>query len=183
MSIMFRNSNAALEKELAAEDYRAHPVRNRLGILAVALCAVMIIITFSVGIGLAQTYSRSMGASPGPGADSASLCGDEEILGRIREQPQVEWAAYVRRCSSTRLHNREFNPLDVYLLAADEVHYDKNMVDLIVGSYPEQANEILLSDTISERLGLEQQVGISYSLKVVVERGGEQVEQEIPMTV
>ncbi|MBD5450859.1 MAG: FtsX-like permease family protein [Lachnospiraceae bacterium] len=183
MSIMFRNSNAALEKELAAEDYRAHPVRNRLAILAVALCAVMIIITFSVGIGLAQTVSRSMGASPGPGADSASLCGDEEILGRIREQPQVEWAAYVRRCSSTRLHNREFNPLDVYLLAADEVHYDKNMVDLIVGSYPEQANEILLSDTISERLGLEQQVEISYSLKVVVERGGEQVEQEIPMTV
>ena len=183
MSIMFRNSNAALEKELAAEDYRAHPVRNRLAILAVALCAVMIIITFSVGIGLAQTVSRSMGASPGPGADSASLCGDEEILGRIREQPQVEWAAYVRRCSSTRLHNREFNPLDVYLLAADEVHYDKNMVDLIVGNYPEQADEILLSDTISERLGLEQQVGMSYSLKVVVEREGEQVEQEFPMTV
>ncbi|MDE7133037.1 MAG: ABC transporter permease [Lachnospiraceae bacterium] len=183
MSIMFRNSNAALEKELAAEDYRAHPVRNRLAILAVALCAVMIIITFSVGIGLAQTVSRSMGAAPGPGADSASLCGDEEILGRIREQPQVEWAAYVRRCSSTRLHNREFNPLDVYLLAADEVHYDKNMVDLIVGSYPEHADEILLSDTISERLGLEQQVGISFSLKVVVEREGEQVEQEFPMTV
>ncbi|MBD5487159.1 MAG: FtsX-like permease family protein [Lachnospiraceae bacterium] len=183
MSIMFRNSNAALEKELAAEDYRAHPVRNRLATLAVALCAVLIIITFSVGIGLAQTHSRSMGASPGPGADSASLCGDEEILGRIREQPQVEWAAYVRRCSSTRLHNREFNPLDVYLLAADEVHYDKNMVDLIVGNYPEQADEILLSDTISERLGLEQQVGISYSLKVVVEREGEQVEQEFPMTV
>lgn len=183
MSIMFRNSNVALEKEMAAEDYRAHPVRNRLAILAVALCAVMIIITFSVGIGLAQTVSRSMGAAPGPGADSASLCGDEEILGRIREQPQVEWAAYVRRCSSTRLHNREFNPLDVYLLAADEVHYDKNMVDLIVGSYPEHAGEILLSDTISERLGLEQQVGISYSLKVVVEREGEQVEQEFPMTV
>lgn len=183
MSMMFRNSNAALEKELAAEDYKAHPVRNRLAVLAVALSAILLIVTFSVGIGFVQTSTRAMGASPGPGCDSASILGDEEILKKVREQPQVDWAAYVRRCSSTRLHNREFHPLDVFLLAADEVHYDKNMVDLLVGAYPETANEILLSDTMSERLGLEQQVGVPYTLKVIVQKEEEQVEEEIPMTV
>lgn len=183
MSIMFRNSNGALEKELAAEDYKAHPVRNRLAILAVALSAILLGVTFSVGIGFVQTSVRSMGASPGPGADSAAILGDKEILEKVRQQPQVDWAAYVRRCSSTHLHNQEFQPLDVYLLAADEVHYDKNMVDLIVGDYPEKANEILVSDTLSERLGLNQQVGVSYSLNVVVQRDGEQVAEEIPMTV
>lgn len=183
MSIMFRNSNGALEKELAAEDYKAHPVRNRLAVLAVALSAILLSVTFSVGIGFVQTSVRAMGASPGPGCDSASIFGDEEILEKVRKQPQVDWAAYVRRCSSTRLHNREFQPLDVYLLAADEVHYDKNMVDLLVGTYPQTANEILLSDTMSDRLGLEQQVGAPYTLKVVVQKDEEQVEEEIPMTV
>lgn len=183
MSIMFRNSNAALEKELAAEDYRAHPVRNRLAVLAVALSAILLSVTFSVGIGFVQTAVRSIGASPGPGCDSASIYGDDKILEKVRKQPQVDWAAYVRRCSSTKLHNREFQPLDVYLLAADEVHYDKNMVDLIAGAYPETANEILLSDTMSGRLGLDQQVGVSYTLNVVVQKDEEQAEEEIPMTV
>ena len=50
MSIMFRNSNATLERELAAEDYKAHPVRNRIAILAVALTAILIVVTFTVGI-------------------------------------------------------------------------------------------------------------------------------------
>lgn len=183
MSIMFRNSNADLEKELAAEDYKAHPVRNRLAVLAVALSTILLSVTFSAGIGFVQTAARSLGASPGPGCDSASILGDEEVLERVREQPQVDWAAYVRRCSSTRLHNKEFTPLDVYLFAADEVHYDKNMVNLIAGKYPRAADEILLSDTLSNRLGLDQKTGISYSLKVVVQKDGEQTEEEIPMTV
>lgn len=183
MSIMFRNSNAALEKELAVEDYRAHPVRNWLAILAVALTALLIVLTFTIGIGFARTVTRSMGAAPGPGADGAGIYGDEEVLERVRNLPQVDWAAYVKRCSSTRLHNKEFYALDVYLLAADEVHYDKNMVDLIVGKYPEKADEILLSDTMSERLGLDQQTGITYTLKVVIQGDDESIEQEFPMTV
>lgn len=183
MSLMFRNSNAVLERELAAEDYKAHPVRNRLAILAVALTAVLMVVTFTVGIGLVRTAVLSMGASPGPGADSSSIYGDENILEKIRRQPQVDWAAYVKRCSSTHLHNQEFTGLDVYLFAADEVHYDKNMIDLISGDYPKSPEEILLSDTMSERLGLDGQTGIEYTLKVVVQKGDEEVEQEIPMTV
>ena len=93
MSIMFRNSNATLEKELAAQDYKAHPVRNRLAALAVALSAILLSVTFSVGIGFVQTSTRATGASPGPGCDSAAIMGDEEILEKVRKQPQVEWAA------------------------------------------------------------------------------------------
>lgn len=183
MSLMFRNTNAALEQELAAEDYKAHPVRNRLAILAVALTAVLMVVTFTVGVGLVRTTVLSLGASPGPGADSSVVYGDEQILGKIRQLSQVDWAAYVKRCSSTRLHNKEFAGLDVFLYAADEVHYDKNMIDLLSGKYPENAEEILLSDTMSKRLGLDEEIGAGYTLKVVIQRGDEEVEQEIPMTV
>lgn len=185
MSIMFRNSNAALEKELAAEDYRAHPVRNRIAILAVALTAILITVTFTVGIGFVSAETRAIGASPGPGADSAMIYGDEQVLESVRALPQVEWAAYAKRCSTSYLHNPDFSGLDVRLFAADEVHYDKNMVELIRGKYPEGANEMLISDTMSKRLGLGEETGAVYDLVVLVEgkEEGEQVEQVIPMTV
>ncbi|MDE6847488.1 MAG: hypothetical protein K2J99_17210 [Lachnospiraceae bacterium] len=185
MSSMFRNSNVELEKELAAEDYKAHPVRNRIAILAVALTAILIVVTFTVGIGFASASTRAMGASPGPGADSAMIYGDEQVLERVRALPQVEWAAYAKRCSTSYLHNSDFSGLNVRLFAADEVHYDKNMVELINGRYPVGADEILISDTMSKRLGLGEETGASYDLVVLVEgeTEGEQVEQIIPMTV
>lgn len=185
MSIMFRNSNVALEKELAAEDYNAHPVRNRIAVLAVALTAILIVVTFTVGIGFVSAETRSMGASPGPGADSAVIYGDEQVLERVRALPQVEWAAYARRCSTSYLHNSDFSGLDVRLFAADDVHYDKNMLELIKGKYPQEADEMLLSDTMSKRLGIEEEVGVTYDLVVLVEgeEEGGQVERVIPMTV
>ena len=67
MRSMFQNSNAGLEKELAAEDYKAHPVRNRMAILAVTLTTILICVVFTVGIGFAKTVTLSFGAAPGPG--------------------------------------------------------------------------------------------------------------------
>ena len=185
MSMMFRNSDQKLEKELAADDYRAHPVRNRLAVLAVALTALLIVVIFTVGIGYMTAMTRYMGASPGPGTDSAMIYGDEEILERAKGLPQVDWAAYAKRCSASYLHNQEFSGVDVRLFAADEVHYEKNMVDLIAGRYPESGDEILLSDTMSERLGLAKQLNVTYDLVVLVEGEGEgqQTEKVIPMTV
>ncbi len=180
---MFQNSNAGLERELAAEDYKAHPVRDRMAILAVTLTTILICVVFTVGIGFAKAVTLSFGAAPGPGADSCSIYGDEEVLEKVRELPQIDWAAYVKRCSTTYLHNREFSGLEVRLLAADAVHYDKNMVELIAGNYPQKANEILLSDTMSERLGLGEKIGAEYSLTVVIQGEEEEIEQVIPMTV
>ncbi|MDE7276000.1 MAG: ABC transporter permease, partial [Lachnospiraceae bacterium] len=172
-----------LEKELAAEDYKAHPVRNRMAILAVALTAILICVVFTVGFGFVGAMNLSFGASPGPGADSCCIYGDEEILARVRELPQVDWAAYVKRCSTTYLHNKEFSGLEVRLFIADDVHYEKNMVKLTAGKYPEEANEILVSDTLSRRLGLEEKIGAEYTLTVVIQGEGEEVEQAVPMTV
>lgn len=183
MRFMFQNSNAGLERELAAEDYKAHPVRNRMAILAVALTTILICVVFTVGVGLVKAEILSFGASPGPGADSCCIYGDEEILAKVRELPQVDWAAYVKRCSATYLHNREFSGLEVRLFAADKVHYDKNMVELLAGDYPQKADEILLSDTMSERLGLDEKIGVEYSLTVMVQGEEEEIERVIPMTV
>lgn len=183
MNIMFRNSNAGIGKELAAEDYKAHTARNRMAVLAVVLTTVLLAVVFTVGFSMVRTVSLAASAAPGPGADGNYVYGDYEVLERVRELPQVEWAAFVRRCSSTYLHNKEFAGVETRLFAADRVHYEKNMVDLIAGEYPEKPNEILIPDTMSEQLGLGEEVGIVYPLMVVVRENGEDVEKEIPMTV
>ena len=59
MNILFQNSNVGLEKELAAEDYKAHPVRNRMAILAVALTAILICVVFTVGFGFVGAMNLS----------------------------------------------------------------------------------------------------------------------------
>ena len=183
MNIMFRNSNADIGRELASEDYKAHTVRNRMAVLAVVLTTVLLTVVFTVGFGMVRTVSLATSAAPGPGADGNCVYGDYEVLEKVRELPQVEWAAFVRRCSSTYLHNKEFASVETRLFAADRVHYEKNMVDLIAGKYPEKPNEILIPDTMSEQLGLGEEVGIAYPLVVVVRENGGDVEKEIPMTV
>ncbi len=183
MRMMFRNSNAGMEKELALEDYKAHKARNRVAVLAVVLTTVLLTVVFTVGFSLVRTVSLSSAASPGPGADGNCVYGDGEVLEKVRALPQVEWAAFVRRCSSTYLHNKEFASVETRLFAADSTHYEKNMVDLIAGKYPEKANEVLIPDTMSEQLGLGQEVGLIYPLVVVVRENGEDVEKEIPMTI
>ena len=56
-------------------DYKAHPVRNRMAILAVTLTTILICVVFTVGFGFTTALSLSFGASPGPGADSCSIYG------------------------------------------------------------------------------------------------------------
>ena len=73
MSVMFRNSNADVEKELAVEDYKAHPVRNRMAILVVTLTTILICVVFTVGFGFTTALSLYFGATPGPGAESCSI--------------------------------------------------------------------------------------------------------------
>ncbi len=86
-----------------------------------ALTALLIVVIFTVGIGYMTAMTRYMGASPGPGTDSAMIYGNEEILERAKKLPQVDWAAYAKRCSASYLHNQEFSGVDVRLFAADEV--------------------------------------------------------------
>ena len=181
--MMFGNLITGIEKELALEDYKVHTVRNRVAVLAVILTAVLLAVVFNVGLSLVHTVSLATAASPGPGADGNCVYGDYEILEKVRALPQVEWAAFVRRCSSTYLHNKEFAGVETRLFAADSVHYDKNKVELIVGKYPERPDEILVPDTMSEQLELGEKVGIVYPIVTVVRENGEDVEKEIPMTI
>lgn len=179
---MYRNTNKECVKELGYENYKAHPDRNRMAILAVILTTILISMAFTVGLTIYNTVYMSESAAPGPGCDSNGFYGSYENAQKARALPQVEWAAYVRRCSVRMLQNKEFSGLEVRLFAPDGEHYEKNMVNLISGSYPAGENELLVSDTFAKRFGISGE-NSEYKLIVAIETGEKTVEKEISFRV
>lgn len=176
---MYANNNKEIINEIAREDYKVHRIRNMMAVLAIALTALLVTVVCTSGIGSARAMSSAMGASPGPGADSAAIIGTEEQYEEIQKLPQVDWAAIARDCSTTTIHNREMLGLMVKLLAVEPDYYEKNYAELINGRYPEAANEMVLSDTMRDRLGLSGEPGESMRLHVVVLEQGREVDMVI----
>lgn len=180
---MYANSNQEIIYDIAKEDYKAHKMRSRVAILAIALTALLITVVCTSGIGTVRATNQAWGASPGPGADSAAIIGTEAQYEAVQKLPQVEWAAIARNCSTSVLHNEEMLGLTTKLLAVEADYCEKNNAELIAGRFPEKADEVLLSDTLRDRLQLSGEPGEALRLNVVVLREGQEVVEPIDMTV
>lgn len=179
---MYQNSNRELIKEIARDNYGNHRTRNYTAIFAIFLTTLLITAVCSVGAGLLSTARNAGEQTPGPMADG-SITGGQEHLARVLERPEIEWANLVQECSSAPLHNSEFGGVDTRLFAPDAGFYRDNLVELKDGKYPEEADEILVSDTLIKNLGLDETVGQSFTLEVVILEDGEEKEVAIPLTV
>lgn len=73
--------------------------------------------------------------------------------------------------------------MDTRLFAPDASFYRDNLVELRIGKYPEEAEEILVSDTLIKNFGLDETVGQPFTLEVVILEDGEGKEVEIPLTI
>lgn len=176
---MFQNSDKEVLKELAKDNYISHKSRNRIAILAIALTTLLITAVWTVGIGMISTISNYGESAPGPGCEG-NINGTEETRQRLEELPQIQWADMARECSGAGLHNREFAGMDVRLLAPDKGYFGHNFVELIEGRFAQSADEIVISDTMAERLGLETVVGSQLELLVMI--GADEKMVETPMT-
>lgn len=172
---MFRNSNQEVLKELGRDNYASHKSRNRIAILAIALTTLLITAVWTVGISFISTMGNYGESAPGPGCEG-NINGTQDTQEKLRELPQIEWADMARECSMAGLHNQEFAGLNVRLLAPDEAYYGHNFVSLTEGRFAESAGEIVISDTMAERLGLKTIVGEQLELLVMLGKDGEMVE-------
>ena len=68
-------------------------------------------------------------------------------------------------------------------LAVSDGYYGHHYVDLIAGEYPQNAGEILMSDTLAEKTGRERTPGQKITLNLVVADGGERVERPVEVTI
>lgn len=179
---MYRNSNREVIKELAHENYQIHRTRNHIAILAITLTTLLITTVLTVGVSFTSTVVNYGESAPGPGAEG-SVDATIEQAGEIKKLPQVEWADYIQKCSSAQLHNEEFAGMEVWLMAPEESYYKHNYVNLIQGTYPKSGDEILISDSLAKRLGMDNPVGEELELNIMISGGENMDEKEVPLKI
>ena len=179
---MFQNSNREVLKELAKDNYGSHKSRNRIAVLAITLTTLLITAIWTVGISFISTISNYGESAPGPGCEG-SITGTPGTLEQLRELPQIKWADMVRPCSMAGLHNEEFAGMDVRLLAPDETYFEHNFVELLDGRFAQSAEEVVISDTMAKRLGVDPVVGSRIELLVMTGSGEEMQETPISFTI
>lgn len=178
---MFENNNGKIVKKLAINNMKANRNRSLIMVTAIFLTTVLISFILTAGFSFFTTMYEASEAAPGPGADGA-LTGSKATYERVVIQEQVEWADFVRKCSTTSLYNDEFAGVQTELFAPDKGFYIHNYISLAKGEFPKENTQILISDTLAQRLGL-QELGAEFPLQVVVLQDGKEVETEIPMEV
>jgi ABC-type antimicrobial peptide transport system permease subunit len=178
---MFQNNNGKIVKKLAIKNMKANRNHSLIMVTAIFLTTVLISFILTAGFSFFTTMYEASEAAPGPGADGA-LTGSKATYEKVVLQEQVEWADFVRKCSTTSLHNDEFAGVQTELFAPDESFYTHNHITLIKGDFPKEKTQILISDTFVQRLGL-QELGVEIPLQAVVLQDGKELETEIPMEV
>lgn len=180
---MFENTNKGIVKEIADETMKVHRLRNIMACFAIALTAVLITIICGAGISTVRAIRTEQSMNPGPGSSGAGIEGGHQVLEKIREQPEVEWAEIARPCSQGTPRNLEFAGLNLKVLGVSDGYYEHNYVDLICGEYPKDAQQILISDTLAERIGQKMEPGQKMTLNLVALVNGEKAEKPAEMTV
>lgn len=141
--------------------------------------AILITVLCGMGIGTVLATIKEKQMNPGPGCNGAAIMGGVEVYEKVLEQPEVEWADLARLCTEGTPHNKEFAGLTVRLLGVSDSFYGHQYVDLISGEYPKVPEEILLSDTMAEHLGMEMKPGQKMTLNLIVLRDRERVEEPV----
>lgn len=180
---MFENSNRELVKELADETMKSHRLRNIMACFAIGLTAILITIVCGAGITITQAILTEQSMNPGPGTNGAGVCGGLDALDKVAAQPEVEWADIARPCMQGTPHNKELAGNEVHFLGVSDGYYAHHYVDLINGKYPENAQEVLMSDTLAKKIGKDTTPGQKITLNLVVLKNGVSVEEPVELTI
>ncbi|WP_324824770.1 ABC transporter permease [Sinanaerobacter sp. ZZT-01] len=178
---MFENNNRKIVKKLAVKNMKANRNRSLIMVTAIFLTTVLISFILTAGFSFFTTMHEASEAAPGPGADGA-LIGSKAVYEKAVLQEEVEWADFVRKCSTTSLHNDAFAGVQTELFAPDKGFYTNNYITLAKGDFPKVKTQILISDTLAQKMDV-QELHTEIPLQVVVLQDGKELETEISMEV
>ncbi len=179
---MFENMNKDMPFEIAKETMKVHKLRNIMACLAIALTAILITVICGAGISTVDAILTESDIKPGPGTNVLGIYGDMNTLDKVREQSQVEWADIARPCMQGTPRNKEFAGNEVKFLAVNKEYYGHHYVNLISGNYPENEEEVLISDTLAKKMG-KAAAGQKITLNLIVLQGGKQAELPVDMAI
>lgn len=176
---MFENTNKGLLVEIARETMKTHRLRNIMACLSVLITTTLITVITGGGIGTIDAIMTESGMS----TQGLGVYGDREVLDKVRERPEVEWADIARPCMYGSPKNKEFGGTIVKFFAVDKEYYTHHNVELIEGGYPKNEREIIISDTMEEKLEGKAAPGKKIVLNLVLLKNGQQKQESVEFSI
>ena len=152
-----RRKDAAIHR-IAARSMHTNRTRNLFAVLAILLTTFMISTVFSIGLSFAKNYQTTQVRLNGTTASIFLNNPSASQVQKIASSDQLEAVGTQISVGSTTQKTKEGKSTNIALLSYDSVEWERHIkpaVGEIHGSYPDTADEIMLSTRALEQLGIE----------------------------
>jgi putative ABC transport system permease protein len=164
---MRKVKNAGVIRNLSAKSFRANRTRNLVAALAIALTAILFTALFTVGMGMIQSIEESNMRSAGGDAHGTFKNLTQEEYDILKEHPLIQ--EYGKESLvAYGVENPEFLKRHVEMHYVQEDWYPHWFFEIIDGTAPKTAQEILLDEKSMELLGMEPKAGQEVTLELRV---------------
>lgn len=167
---MRKVKNKAVIHNLAVKNYRANKTRNRIAILAIALTAMLFSTLFTIGMGVVDNFQQQTMRQTGGDSHGTIKNLSREQYEKLRKDPSIkESSASIPVAQAIK--NPEFIKRRMEIWYFEKPAYPRFFIDIIHGSAPKKAEEILIDETSLKLMGLEQKVGQQVTLQMQLRNG------------
>lgn len=177
---MLHNNNKAIINKLCIKSLKANKMRNIFAILAIALTTLLITTTISGGITFYNVNKSYMNVSA-YGVDADGYINvDDESLEKLKKVNYVDKVGATQLASLDSLKNKELLNETVVLEATDSNEaYEMMAVKPIEGSYPKNAEDVLVPTWVLDLFGIEKRLGEKIILEVKIKDEVKSIELNI----
>ncbi len=154
---MLKVNNKKVINDLAKTTYSAHKKRNILTILAIFLTTFLICTIISIGISYWDTVALRQQRMQGMDYDIELTEPRDDQVSAIRKMENVKYAGLSVKCAVlSKYEDKELDKIRLFWL--DNTCWEKQTIpvlDYYKGEYPQKENEIMLSKTALNSMGIE----------------------------
>ena len=154
---MLKVNNKKVINDLAKTTYSAHKKRNILTILAIFLTTFLICTIISIGISYWDTVALRQQRMQGMDYDIELTEPRNDQVSAIRKMENVKYAGLSVKCAVlSKYEDIELDKIRLFWL--DNTCWEKQTIpalDYYKGEYPQKENEIMLSKTALNSMGIE----------------------------
>lgn len=155
MTWPFENDTSAIEKKLAKRSLHHERQRNLFAVIALALTSFMIAATFSIGFSYFDTYQMQQIRLMGTTADVAITNPTEDQLIELARSNLVLDMGIQQRLGS--IDSEQMQDARLGMVWIDDAEWKNHRlptVSDVVGKYPQNENEVMLSTWALEQMGI-----------------------------
>lgn len=179
---MYENTNKSAINNIANKSFKAHKIRNIIGILAIILTTVLITTILTSAISFYKTIK--LYNEIGKGYDGhGCLLGTLEQYQKVKNSEDIEKTGFMRKCSTTYIKSKEVLGNNIYLEYGDEDYFKVAYITPIEGNYPKTSDDIFMPKFVLDLLGLPYKLGERVTLNVTILENGKEVTKSFDFTL